>query len=215
MITDKENNWHYLAVKSISRLFRRITSNNNGDHYYLNCLHSYRTEKKLKVLERLCNNHDYSEIIMATKYKNIVKYNSGEKSLKIVNVIYFDLETLHIKQQSVQNNPIRSCTEIKTIHEVCGYLLALETSYGKRTHKFYRGKDCVERFSNDLRTLAMKVINTEKKEMTRLTNRQESYYESREYCHICRKKFCSDENHKNYHKYRNLRAHDHYTGDCT
>ena len=73
----------------------------------------------------------------------------------------------------------------------------------------------MERFSNDLRTLAMKVINTEKKEMTRLTNRQESYYESREYSHICRKKFCSDENDKNYHKYRNLRDHDHYTGDCT
>ena len=76
---------------------------------------------------------------------------------------------------------MRSYTEIKTIHEVCGYSLVLETSYRKRTHKFYRGKDCVERFSNDLRTLAMKVINTEKKEMTRLTNRQESYYESREY----------------------------------
>ena len=55
---------------------------------------------------------------MPTKYKNIVKYNSGEKSLKIVNVIYFDLEKLQIKQHSAQNNPIRSCTEIKTIHEV-------------------------------------------------------------------------------------------------
>ena len=59
----------------------------------------------------------------------------------------------------------------------------------------------------------MKVINTEKKEMTSFTSRQESYYESREYCHICRKKFCSDENDKNYHKYRNLRDPDHYTGE--
>ena len=25
-------NWHYLAVKSISALFRGITSNNNGDY---------------------------------------------------------------------------------------------------------------------------------------------------------------------------------------
>ena len=31
---------------------------------------------------------------MPTKGKNIVKYNSGEKSLKVANVIYFDLETL-------------------------------------------------------------------------------------------------------------------------
>ena len=29
-------NWHYLAVKSLSALFRGITGNNNGDFYYLN-----------------------------------------------------------------------------------------------------------------------------------------------------------------------------------
>ena len=94
MITDNEGNWHYLAIKSISRLFRGFTSNNNGDHYCLNCLHSYRTENALKNHERLCNNHDYCETLMPTEGKNIVKYNSGEKALKVANIIYFDLETL-------------------------------------------------------------------------------------------------------------------------
>ena len=40
MITDGTSNWHYLAVKSISGLLRRITSNHNGDFYCLNCFHS-------------------------------------------------------------------------------------------------------------------------------------------------------------------------------
>ena len=93
-ITDNERNWNYLAIKSISRLFRGVPSNNNGDLYCLNRLHSYRTENALKNHEQLCSNHDYCEIIMPTKGKNIVKYNSGEKSLKVANVIYFDLETL-------------------------------------------------------------------------------------------------------------------------
>ena len=48
MITDKNNRWHYLAVKSLSALFRRITSSNNGDFYCLNGFHSYRTLNKLK-----------------------------------------------------------------------------------------------------------------------------------------------------------------------
>ena len=48
MITDNNKNWHYLAVKSISRLFRGITSNNNGDFYCLNSLHSFRTDNALK-----------------------------------------------------------------------------------------------------------------------------------------------------------------------
>ena len=36
MITDGEK-WHYLAVKSLSALFREITGNNHGDFYCLNC----------------------------------------------------------------------------------------------------------------------------------------------------------------------------------
>ena len=35
MITDGKK-WHYLAVKSLSALFRGITSNNNGEFYSLN-----------------------------------------------------------------------------------------------------------------------------------------------------------------------------------
>ena len=48
MITDKTNNWHYLAVKSISGLLRGITSNHNGDFYF----HSYTTENKLRGDEK-------------------------------------------------------------------------------------------------------------------------------------------------------------------
>ena len=150
---------------------------------------------------------------MPTKGKNIVKYNAGEQSLKVANVIYFDLETLQRKQQSAQNNPIQSYTETKTIQEAGGYSLALETTYDKRTHKFYRGKDCMEQFGNDLMILAIKVINTDKKEMTPRTNGQEKYNDSCEYCHICRKKFCSDENDKEYRKYCKGRDHDHYTAE--
>ena len=48
MITDGTSNWHYPAIKSISGLLKGITSNQNGDFYCLNCLHSYRTKSKLK-----------------------------------------------------------------------------------------------------------------------------------------------------------------------
>ena len=36
MITDDEK-WHYVAVKSLSELFRGTRGNNNGDFYSLNC----------------------------------------------------------------------------------------------------------------------------------------------------------------------------------
>ena len=64
MITDNNNRWHYLAVKSLTALFRGITSNHYGDFYCLNCFHSYRTLNKLKRHERICNNHNYCRIDM-------------------------------------------------------------------------------------------------------------------------------------------------------
>ena len=47
MITDGEK-WHYLAVKSLSALFRGITGNNSGDFYCLNYFQSNTMENKLK-----------------------------------------------------------------------------------------------------------------------------------------------------------------------
>ena len=51
MITDGKK-WHYLVVRSLSALFRGITSSNNGDFYCLNCFHSYRTHNKFKKHEK-------------------------------------------------------------------------------------------------------------------------------------------------------------------
>ena len=48
MIPNKEKEGqHYFAVKKSSSFLRRINSK-KGDFYGLNCLHSFRTENKLK-----------------------------------------------------------------------------------------------------------------------------------------------------------------------
>ena len=51
-----EKSWHYLRVTKLSVLLRRITSKNNDDFCYLNCLHFFRTENKLKSYENVCKN---------------------------------------------------------------------------------------------------------------------------------------------------------------
>lgn len=84
LITDKNKEdtsceWHYLALKGISCLFRGRTSNHNGGFYCLNCLHSYQADSALKKHERLRNGHKYCEIVKPSLGKNILKYNSGKK----------------------------------------------------------------------------------------------------------------------------------------
>ena len=93
MITDGKK-WHYLAVKRLSALFKGITSKNKGDFYCLNCFQSYKTENKLKKHEKVCENYVYCYVEMPEEDNKILKYNHGEKSIKLPFIIYADLESL-------------------------------------------------------------------------------------------------------------------------
>ena len=126
-------------------------------------MHSFCTDNALKNHERLCGNHYYCDIVMPSKDKNILKYNLGEKSLNVANLIYFDRESLSIKNHSSQNNLERSYTEKKSTHEACEYSMTLIRSYNKNEQRTYRGKDCMEKFCKDLKDLAMEAVNYKKK----------------------------------------------------
>ena len=119
MITDNQNNWHYLTIKNMKRLIRGVTSNHHGDFFCRNCMHSYRTENALKKHERLCTNHDYCEIIMPKPSKNILEFNSNDKSLHMPHTIYADLEVILKKIQSCQPNLENSYTEDKKVPIAC------------------------------------------------------------------------------------------------
>ena len=143
---------------------------------------------------------------MPIKNNNIIKYNQGEKSIKLPFVIYADLECLLEKMSTCQNNPNESSTTEINKHTPSGYSIFTHCSFDQSKNKLdhYRGKDCMKPFSKDLRTHATKVINYEKKKMISLTTEEKIYHNEQEICYICKKKF--DE--KNY----KVRAHCHYTG---
>ena len=122
MITDGEK-WHYLVVKNLPGLLKRITSTHEKDFYCLNCFHSYRTKSKLKSHKNICENHDYCHVEMPTKDNNIIKYNHGEKSMKVPFIIYADLECLLEKMSTCINNPNESSTTKINKHAALGYLI--------------------------------------------------------------------------------------------
>ena len=141
MITDGTSNWHYLAVKSISGSLRGITSNHNGDFYCLNCFHSHTTEKKLRKHERACKDYDFGHPKTPDKDNYILKYISGEKSLKVPFITYADLECLLKKINTCSNNPDKSHTEKNAVHKSSGYSLITCCSFdkSKNERKYYRG----------------------------------------------------------------------------
>ena len=109
MITDGEK-WHYLTVKNLPGLLKGITSTHEKDFYCLNRFHSYRTKSKLESHKKISENHDYCHVELPTKDNNIIKYNHGEKSMKVPFIIYADLECLLEKMSTCINNPNESCT---------------------------------------------------------------------------------------------------------
>ena len=109
MISNGEN-WHYLVVKNLAGLLKGITSNHKEDFYCLNYFCAYSTKNKLEAHKKICENHDYCRVEMPTKDNDTIKYNQGEKSIKLPFVVYVDLECLLEKIITCQNNPNESST---------------------------------------------------------------------------------------------------------
>ena len=187
-------NWHYLAVKSLSRLLRGISSNHNSDYCCLNCFHSYRTENNLNVHKKICENHEYCNIEMPSPNNNIIKYNQGDKSLELPFIIYADLECLLKKIDTCYNNPDLSSTTKINQHIPSGYSIYTNCSFDKSNNKlsYYRGEDCMKRFCRDLKDHATKIIDFKKKTMIPLTKEEEDNYNKENICYICKKDFNND-----------------------
>ena len=141
LMTTNGEKWHYLVVKNLSGLLRGITSNHNADFYCLNCFCSYSTKNKLEKHKKICENHDYCHAEMPTKDNNIIKYNYGEKSIKMSFTIYADLECLLEKIDTCENDPNKSYTTKINKHIPPGYSIFTHCSFDESKNKlnYYRG----------------------------------------------------------------------------
>ena len=126
------DNWHYLVLKSLSGLLKGITSNHKEDFDCLNCFHSYRTKNKLESHKKIYENRDYCHVQMPNEYNKIIKYNQGEKSIKLPFIIYADLECLLEKISIYNNNPEELSTTEVNKHTSSGYSLFTHCSLIKQ-----------------------------------------------------------------------------------
>ena len=175
MISNNEKEGlHYFAVKHFSALLRGITSKHHRDFYCLNCLHSFRTENKLKSHEKVCKNKDFCGTIMFSEKDKILEFKQYMKSNKMPYIIYADLESLIRKTDGCKNNPENSSTTKIGEHIPCGYLMS--TIWGidhiEDKHTLYCGRYCMKKFCGSLREHAKSKIDFEKKKMLPLTRKE-------------------------------------------
>ena len=94
---------------------------------------------------------------MPKEDNKILKYNHGEKYMKVSFIIYVDLESLFEKMSTCLNNLKESSTIKVNKHAASGY--ALFTNYSFDTTK---NKDYMKNFCIGFRKHATKIINYEK-----------------------------------------------------
>ena len=148
---------------------------------------------------------------MPEKDNKILKYNHGEKSMKLPFIICADFESLLEKINTCHNNLEKSSTTKINKHTTSGYSLFTHCSFDTTKNKLdcYRSKYCMKNFCLDLREHVAKIINYGKKEMTPLTKKEDKNHNKEKACHICKKRFSTDDNNKKYHR---VRDHYQYTG---
>ena len=142
---------------------------------------------------------------MPTKDNNIIKYNHGEKSVKVPFIIYADLECLLEKMSTCMNNPNESSTTKINKHTPSGYSTFTSCSFDESKNKlnYYRGKNCMKKFCKDLKEHATRIINYEKKKIIPLTKEEKINYNDQQICYICKIEFDKRDKKRHYTgKYR-------------
>ena len=195
--------------KKLSALLRGIKSKHDGDFYCLNCFYLHSTGNKLKKHKNVGEDHDYCYVEMPKEDNKILKYNHGEKSMKVSFIIFADLKSLLEKMNTSNNNPKKPSKTKTNKHTPSGYSMLMHCSLDTTKNKlnYCRGKNRIKNFCLDLREHARKIVNYEKNEMIPLTNKK--IHREQKVCYICKKGFSTDDDNKKYYK---VRHHCDYTG---
>ena len=99
----------------------------------MNCLHSFRTENKLKSHEKICKNKDFCGIVMSTEKDYILEFSRYMNSDKTLYIINADIESLITKIGGCANNPENSSATKASENIPCGYPMSIILGY-----------DCIE-----------------------------------------------------------------------
>ena len=118
----------------------------------------YTTNNKLEKHKNARENNDYCYVEMPKADNKILKYNHGEKFMKVPFIIYADLESLLEKMSTCHNNPEKVSTININKHTPSGYSLVTHCSFDTTKNKldYYRDKNCMKNFCLNLKKICNK-----------------------------------------------------------
>lgn len=200
--------YHFMWIKNLSRLLSKQVTNHNGQIFLCDrCLNYFHSELLLQKHTVDCSNLNKCRIEMPSDENKCIKFKNFQYQEMVPYVLYADLECI---LEKVEDNTNENTKYIQK-HSPCSIAYYLKCSFDDAQSKFklYRGKDCMEWFSNELLELSADIepIFDIPMPMEKLTEMQEAEFAAAKTCHICCKPFkitdikIRDHNHFN-SKYR-------------
>ena len=176
--------------KKLSALFYGTTTKHKVIFYCFSCLHSLRTENKLKTHQKICKNKDFCGAVMPSEMDEILEFIQSMKSDKLPFIIYANIKSLVKKVDGCANNPENSSVKKIGEHIPCGYSLSTISEFDQIEDKptLYRGKDCMKKVCTSLSEHAKNIIDFEKKKMLPLTKEELKSHQDAKLCHTCGKR---------------------------
>ena len=144
----------------------------------------------------------------------MLEYKENKKPKKAPFVIYSDLECLLQKTNDDDEN--KQTTTVNN-HTPSGYSNYTQCSFDDNKNKldYYRGKDCMEKFTDLLKDHATSILNCEQKRLTKRTEEEYENHKNQNACYICNKEFTAYDEDKKYYKTKNYcKFTGKYQGTC-
>ena len=211
LLITKDENKHYVLIKDLNKFMFNQTKHKNKKHFCMHCLQCFSSDRVLNEHKDNCIQVNGTQAVkMPDKDNNILKFNNFHKQQAVPFVIYADFEAIIEKISGCKPNNDKSYTEAHQKHTDCGYGYKVVCCYDDKYTKpvqIYRGEKTVYKFMEAM----LEEVKYCKKTMKRcfnkplkMTSDDVDAFEKAEECHICNKKYTSED--------IRVRDHCHITG---
>ena len=200
LISDNNNNQHYVYIKDFNIFMANITKCKVKKHFCMSCLQHFSSEEILNEHRISCLKINKKQNIIMPKFGSKVIFKNYFKMLRCPKV---PVSTAKVDEQST------SYSEGYQHHQICGYAYKVHCKIDKysKSVKLYRGENYAENFLRNLlkeNEEIQQIIKTQFHEKMKITQEQEREFQRSTKCYICEKNFTK--------KSIKVRDHCHITG---
>ncbi|CAH1111573.1 unnamed protein product [Psylliodes chrysocephalus] len=185
---DVPTTYHYVWIKSLSRLLSKQLSKEDGRKFFCDrCLHYCRSEDKLNKHFEDCQKLNDTAIKMPELGKNILKFKNFKNKEMAPFIVYADLE-------SVLRPTDDSKKSQQHVPAAVGYYLKCSYDDTLSFYKAHRGEDSMQWFADEMAQLAedMATVFWSPHDIN-MTWLQKVEYRRATHCHICEQPFTTDD----------------------